>query len=114
MNSVQFRPGNFFLSNSVQQINNSHLELLNKSQGNTQDEIKPIAITEDWLVIFGFKKMNSSWRSNNASFSLEVFGRGKFFLHTPVNTTEVIWVHELQNHYYQVCGEQLNLKFQPW
>ena len=114
MNSFQFRTGNFFLSTSVQQIDHSHLALLHKSNGDAIDEIKPVPITEDWLITFGFTKVKSSWRSPNPSFSLEIFGRGKLFLYTQANTTEVFWVHQLQNHYFQICGEELTVKHQPW
>jgi hypothetical protein len=114
MNSFQFRKGNYFLCNSVQQINNSHLELLQMSNGDCQPDIKPIPLSDDWLTTFGFKKVKGNWRSDNASFSLQVFGRGKFFLNTYSTTMEVCWIHQLQNLYFQVCREELYIKQKAW
>lgn len=75
--------------------------------------VSPIKLTEEWLLRFGFKKaieseytMDSFQRNNillwnkNLDFSVLIF--------TPTRT-EIKYVHQLQNLYFALTGEELNV-----
>lgn len=78
--------------------------------------IKPIPLTEEWLVRFGFEvkkhkwivathKLNTDFVINNA-----IDGSMRF---TPVwckDYKPIIFVHQLQNLYFALTGEELTIK----
>ena len=84
---------------------------------NDWDELKPMPLTEEWLVKFGFENMSETtdyyfklndfiiggWRktlypSINGESGLEAFG------------IEIKYVHQLQNLYFALTGEELIIK----
>lgn len=86
----------------------------------SEDEIKPIPITEDWLIRFGFEKndvgfyililpnKNKVYLSADVKFqSFEVCQNGYGF------ETECSFVHQLQNLFYCLCGTEITLNTEP-
>lgn len=73
--------------------------------------IKPIPLTEDWLLKFGFKKINHIYGYYFWSLS-----KGKIDIYEKKTTfrgysvLHIEHVHQLQNLYYALTGEELNLK----
>jgi hypothetical protein len=84
-------------------------------------QAEPIPLTEEWLLKFGFEKVNNeltniaplnlpcTFNLPNTPFS---FCQGKLILTTStgdfcVNTE---YVHQLQNLYFTLTGEELKLK----
>lgn len=72
---------------------------------------KPIPITEEWLLKFGFKYNNPTyeWYDKSAVFFIQVNYLGfdliaKF--HNQV-IREIKYVHELQNLYFALTGKEL-------
>lgn len=86
------------------------------------DFIKPIPLTEEWLVKFGFKKdeigvfVNICYKQN-LSIGLNLVGdkycivylTGSFGMVQPKHIKSV---HQLQNLYFALTGEELTLKEQ--
>lgn len=87
---------------------------LSKIEG--EHHIKPIPLTEDWLIKFGFKpvkngveikvieeyvKINSFF--NGKPLTLEIDGR-----RAPLRNIK--YVHQLQNLYFALTGEELEIK----
>ena len=89
------------------------------------EQFKPIEITEDWLVRFGFEKRESSvcdsfhiginpitkdwlfdivWLKDMKDYSYEEFPFYKNGFH------ELKHVHQLQNLYFALTGEELTVK----
>lgn len=80
-----------------------------------QDKFKPIPLTEEWLLKFGFKEgvlENGNYKITISFYDIwrfryqekEGYGDADCYL-------ENYWsVHELQNLYFALCGEELNLK----
>ena len=82
------------------------------------DRIKPIPLTEEWLLKFGFE------RDGKYDFELKVNGiyfRGMCDDRQPINTSISIFnlpdcaikvkqVHQLQNLYFALTGQELTLK----
>jgi len=71
------------------------------------DNLRPIPLTEDWLIKFGFKKQTTMYyRKGNYEFELE-----KGFIDdgmAVINTYNPIrYVHSLQNLYYTITGDEL-------
>lgn len=86
--------------------------------GIRDDWDKPIPLTEEWLVKLGF-----DYYPDNDSYQLEslygfvIFGRiGKGF-NVFVNSDEIgnqiNFVHQLQNLFYALTGEELTIKGKP-
>ena len=71
--------------------------------------IKPIPLTEEWLLKFGFYKNDElftiEW--NEFSFSIFDFDNGKFAINNSFNYVDIIYVHQLQNLYFALTGEEL-------
>jgi hypothetical protein len=78
--------------------------------------IKPIPLTEEWLVKFGFEKFknpnntpNWIWFINKHSWVLQSFEKQNEFYQLngikPIN-----YIHQLQNLYFALTGEELNIK----
>jgi len=78
------------------------------------DEIEPIPLTEEWLIKFGFnKEHNEEWECNIPVFYLWYNESFKCFQISPNSnfpTTLLIkYVHQLQNLYFALTGEDLYL-----
>lgn len=100
----------------------------NQTWKNTWADIKPIPLTEEWLLKFGFEKNRDSFSKNIGLFSQGErlsFSGGYLYItdSEEPNTipTDVItlwnkdvmnnlYVHQLQNLYYALTGEELILK----
>lgn len=72
-------------------------------------KIKPIPLTEKWLIKFGFyqEEINDSW---NIDIKQDVFALDSClefinYEHSPLN-----YVHELQNLFFAITGQELELK----
>jgi len=89
-----------------------HMEEMNKS---IKYQYKPILLTEEWLEKFGFfEKYGGCYnRWNIKSFTLidpeDDYGnlKGEFIFN---HTLEVKHVHQLQNLYFALTGEELTIK----
>ncbi len=72
---------------------------------------KPLILTEEWLVTFGFRK-HGIFFSNNTPHQI-AFDNNKFWfmgLVLPIGGIELKYVHQLQNLYFALTGEELELK----
>jgi len=79
-------------------------------QGQEYDDYRPIPITEEWLEKFAFKKVTSSAFGKST-------GVGNILIeHTPSyhwvgwSQYPIRYVHQLQNLYYALTGEELTIK----
>lgn len=67
--------------------------------------IEPIQLTEEWLVKFGFDKAVNGWWSSDEIFSY----RDGYFGFGVDRHTKIQYVHELQNLYFALTGEELTI-----
>jgi len=77
------------------------------------DHIHPVPVTEEWLLRFGFEKRHHYWHKSR--FFVEwLFDKPK--LRIVINSAEsafansVEYVHQLQNLYFALTGEELTIK----
>ena len=76
-------------------------------------DIKPIPLTEDWLIKFGFTKIDR----DDEDFTYFKKGNIEFTDVSP-NGIELVWyelspcisIHQLQNLYFALTGEELSIK----
>ena len=78
------------------------------------EEIKPIELTEDWLLGFGFVKIGNSYKMKNfGRFIFTHIGitfRPAGMLDSLLRTDLIKYVHQLQNLYFALTGEELTIK----
>lgn len=86
------------------------------SNGSSKDplsKLSPIKITEEWLMKLGFKKgdMDCLW-INHYCFDLNVMAlcRDVPAGCNAMHNAELKYVHQLQNLYFALTGEELQLK----
>jgi hypothetical protein len=118
MKATQLRIGNITSLGIVFLINQDVFSVID-SKGdwfkNTLTEIKPIPLTEEWLLKFGFeinrqtKEENNIWRRNweEGRFEVEQIGAGFFLWDNYCYGTKIKYVHQFQNLYFALTGEEL-------
>ena len=115
MNAKELRLGNLiFNRNSIVRVNYKRLGGI--TSGN--NEFTPIPLTEEWLLKFGFN-INKSveefiyWKKFDMILDFELFrkiGFDVFYIETRFNTVQINTVHQLQNLYFALTGEELEIK----
>jgi hypothetical protein len=77
--------------------------------------IKPIPLTEEWLIKFGFEEDGINWYWFNTKDRFTDYG---YAYNTKTNIIEfneceligIRYVHQLQNLYFALTGQELNIK----
>lgn len=78
------------------------------------DNYRPIPLTEEWLIRFGFEEVSKdTWHKE--SFFIEFDIQAGFGFNIENNQgvhllTGIEYVHELQNLYFALTGEELQIK----
>ena len=73
-------------------------------------QAEPIPLTEQWLLDFGFKWKNHGLRIENICIRQFGFGYAIFLSNESYNfKIELKHVHQLQNLYYALTGQELTL-----
>lgn len=80
------------------------------------EDCKPTPLTEEWLLKFGFDKKEGFELKIN-QFDLIWFYKGKYYLcpYEACNENQCVelqikYVHQLQNLYFALTGEELTIK----
>ena len=75
------------------------------------DELRPIPLTEEWLLRFGFKHSGNGFFIHAKSL-IELANIGDEYFHSGIKGVSLInvhFVHQLQNLYFALVGEELQL-----
>ena len=113
-NYYQYAGDNGIIYTQVKEIKHNQFGLLSDFDGTNFEICKPIPLTEEWLVKFGFEKTydDLNWYiKGNYCFSflkeldLIVF-KIKF---QTVGICTIKYVHQAQNLYFALTGEELRL-----
>jgi hypothetical protein len=83
-----------------------------------QMHIEPIPLTEEWLIKFGFMKPKNPTKGFENSFSKGSFiwTEHRFYLDAGndegwiIDEYKIEYVHQLQNLYFTLTGEELEIK----
>lgn len=96
-------------------IDDNFEEYLSISHESTLSNIKPIPLTEEWLLKFGFEKGNDFIgdcfyiEREKEDFVLHP-KKDYFYFYFLYDSVEVKHVHQLQNLYFVLTNEELTLK----
>jgi len=75
---------------------------------------QPIPLTEEWLLNFGFKHIRDNWYNthvNGNTFNVYVFKDLRYRVEIVSQSIGVFkYVHQLQNLYFALTGEELKTK----
>ena len=114
MTAVELRIGNLFNENGViTKVSPSTIEEL---WGAPNACCKAIPLTEEWLLKFGF--VTTRWDnfdsyelkiSNNDDYAIVIYSDGNCEV-GDVITTKINYVHQLQNLFFALVGEELAFK----
>jgi len=72
------------------------------------ENLIPITLTEEWLVKFGFEVTNTYYFSK-CNLHLQGDVRGFHLVISRIDGIKVKYVHELQNLYFALTGEELTI-----
>jgi hypothetical protein len=70
------------------------------------DRLKTIALTEEWLVKFGFEFINHSFRLHKFCINLK---ENEFYILTETHRVFLKYVHQLQNLFFALTGQELEI-----
>lgn len=125
MKAEEFRIGNYFMSNVIQQIGIEHLEFLLNDSIKDKSAMKPIKLTEEWLKKVGFTKLPLKKYDNGYQGRADLnFGYPILYLNQHTYLTmncsipngyifigkhrvECKYVHQLQNLFFALTGTEL-------
>jgi hypothetical protein len=101
----EIRLGNYALNenNQIVQFDETRMRILFKGE----IKYKPIPLTEEWLVKFGFvkDKIDNTYYNDNFTIFLP-----NFFKYKDSHLRKFKYVHELQNVFFALEGEELIIK----
>jgi hypothetical protein len=78
-------------------------------------DYRPIPLTQEWLMIFEFKKEGNNFVKNNLGIGISKYSVSIVVIDIidgsiiPIYT-EIKYVHQLQNLYFALTGSELTLK----
>lgn len=130
MKNTELRIGNYFLYDNRIQVVNGVIDINGGYRIDFKTEHKrklvkychPIPLTEEWLLKFGFYTDNESWYysldfdKNQDTFKIcplysNGIPSGMFsVLNCMACVKKIQFVHQLQNLYFALTGEELTLK----
>ena len=70
-------------------------------------EFKPIPLTEEWLLKFGFEKLTKRFRKEVNGYWYTVWDSGQFDVDNKAISFNCKYVHQLQNLYFDLTGEDI-------
>jgi len=76
----------------------------------TEERLKPLKLTEQWLKDFGFERDGAYWSHKYLNLHTEELKNGGEIIMIPNRkyASEVKYVHQLQNLYFALTGKELN------
>ena len=117
MKANELRIGNYVSvtwngSSEITEIEQYHVRL--KDGFSDIESLRPIPLTKEWLLKFGFNanRYNDEFELYPLMFDCEYTDHGEWNISYDGHplSTEVKYVHQLQNLYFALTGEELTLK----
>ena len=109
MDSRELRTGNWLIDPVGREFQMNWVDFMSSKDKN---DFKPIPLTEEWLIKFGFSRDGSYWSHRHLNIlTVEKIGGGEMLM-TPNRkyALELKHVHQLQNLYFALTGEELTTK----
>ena len=112
MKATELRIGNFISLDGLSKP--IKVSIIDTTETSTDTKYKPIKLTEEWLLKFGFKKHPNDIPSyaktfGNSEYAFCVYqdSHGNFFAQIIGKKILLNSVHQLQNLYFAIAGEEL-------
>lgn len=122
--TVDLRIGNWItvseVTYRVTALSETKVHFKGRKGGVSHEEIHPIPITQEILEKAGFKKKEKSDlfdKFPNEGFTYHLYSHKVMIFHGPHNTlchwlsTQIDYLHQLQNLYYCLTGRELSISF---
>lgn len=109
----EIRIGNYLLDSRDNDIHKVSGNTIHSLQYDNSEILKPIPLTEEWLLRFGFEQIGSTVYTNIGSIEIGTISNGKRFyiqIRSENVTLPIKSVHELQNLFFCLCGKELVLQ----
>ena len=104
MEITEVRIGNF-----INHLNKGVFKVLKSHFNSTIIFSDPIPLTEEWLTKFGFELIEGNFHLYANGFSLDINGSiTKFWVNETI--VDIKYVHQLQNLFFALTGEELKIK----
>ena len=124
ISTVDLRIGNWItvseVTYRVTALSETKVHFKGRKGGVSQEEIHPIPITQEILEKAGFKKKGKADlfdKFPNEGFTYHIYSHKVMIFHGPHNTlchwlsTQIDFLHQLQNLYYCLTGRELSISF---
>ena len=117
MEATELRIGNWVIVNEecqIEAIVHDAVCISTRFETYVLDDVKPIPLTEEWLIKFGFESnpyidTYELYELDELKFILDIDKtRGKLDIHW--KQVECKYVHSLQNLFHSLTGEELTIK----
>jgi hypothetical protein len=116
MKASDLRIGNY-VYDTLGKVNKIDLEAITYIVKEPHNQVKPIPLTEEWLLKFGFEKSKVSSQFDKEKLTIQVSNelerhkKGRVYFNSWAILEESIkYVHQLQNLYFALTGEELTFK----
>jgi hypothetical protein len=121
MKSNELRIGNYFLDDIG---NDSQYEVITGKHiwdfddDTIDDYYKPLLLTEEWLLKFGFKKLSNEWLRLEVckkwgSLYWEALSGFRLTINSnEIQLSHIKYIHQLQNLYFALTGEELKYELE--
>ena len=111
MKANELRIGNWVSKHGeIYQITSATIVCLERGES----DVKPIAITPEWLQRFGFEKIGNGWQLDVEINHYCLYSESGKYVDLFVFSDEVgqqcQYIHQLQNLYFALTGEELEIK----
>ncbi len=111
MKAAELRIGNWVMYSSKIQVNENKI----RECVDHPDRFEPIPLTEEWLLKFGFiNDIDEDWRNDILRLNADWNNEEGWFFYVNYNglrpSEHIKHVHQLQNLYFALTGEELIIK----
>ena len=108
MDARELRIGNYVYTHNNVVVNLTYERFRAMMQIRDED-LEPTPLTEEWLVKFGFARSDYNDFFLD-SFRVELENENVWYLGDPIPSVDINKVHQLQNIYFALTGEELTIK----
>jgi len=108
MKANELRLGNY-VYNTLGKVKQIDLEAITYISKEPLNQVQPIALTDKWLLKFGFEKYFVNWYRVNNFYIRKIGDKFETEIGECLYKT-IDYVHQLQNLYFAVTNEELTMK----
>ncbi len=107
MKATELRIGNYYYGCSRKQLEIVTGQTIAQRESGELPCMKGVPLTEEWLLKFGFEKIGTYFKINN-EFEI-LTDNGRYYYYINLDRLYLNSIHQLQNLYFALTGEELIL-----